>query len=88
MQERVESDTNAPNNNKIIRPHAKPVDKEWVLNTLGNQATLLDDNTGGYDSHITSVSSVSQDTISTSEETREKMLHPHLGLTTATLSPN
>ena len=30
---------------KVIRPHAKPVEKELVFVTLGDQTTLPQDNT-------------------------------------------
>ena len=36
----------------IAKPHAKPDDKELLLATLENMATLPEDDTGGYNPHV------------------------------------
>ena len=86
MPDRVDSDIDIVDNDEIIRPHAMPVNKELVLDTVGHKATLQEDNVGHYDPHITSITFVTPETATTRERTKWKGLYPHLVPPTSTLS--
>ena len=76
MPNRVDWDINLIT--EITRPHVKCVDTGLVLAICGDQATLPDDNTEGYDPCNTGTNPVSPQTRPTPIETKKKELYPYL----------
>ena len=72
VPDRLYSNANVPNDDEITRPNVKPVDKELVLAAFfGDQTNFPEDKMGGYDHHITSITSVSLEIMPIPEETEK-----------------